>query len=186
MALVVTTFTPLPELFSYSGLPDVITERSQFPRGEVAFNIFAGAVDAPGAGDNARISIQMSLPPGYAYVLREAHYSLAASDTEDWEAVAPLTFDNASSGDATWQAPIELFSEAKGTSRRIYTKQSDLKQVVLPGGPTPGITSMLVSITHTNQNDDGLAVTVFATVRFLQFDIEQAHHFEVNQATPVR
>ncbi len=171
---------------SYSGLPDTVTERSQFPRAEVSFFTNDAVIDAGGVGDSQYLQIAGSLPSGFAYVFRECHMGLQASATlEDWDDVATMQIANASSG-PTYQASLPLVSPglSQNLTRKWYsTPVQPLKQVVLP---KDGENWVEFNVYLTNQALNGQAAVLHLIATFLQFDIEQSHYFEVNNPTPVR
>lgn len=190
MALVTTTLTPPPSIFSYSGMSDVVGVMTDVPRAEVHFTLDSGDVTLSGVGDTQRLIINCVTPQGYAYVMREVHFAMFADDIDDWGAIAWLGFqDGESAGTRSFRSPMEMFSDGtmvRGgglTAARIWTPKAIVKQVVIPNDPKEGC---LLEVFVNNNVTNGDAAIAFFSARLLQFDIEQANNFAVNNPSPVR
>lgn len=191
MAATVTTIAPPPLLFSYTGLPagDL---RLNLPRAEVHFGgpQLSANVTVAGAGDDQRIDITCTLPLGYAYVLRELHLSMVNDDAADWEDNGFTTWQNSTTeADRSTFVPMGIHSTGGGANGpagfrvKNWTLVDPIRQVVKPAVGNQGLEFFL---SLQNPVIDGAAGFVHFMIRFLQYDIEQAHHYAVNNPIPVR
>jgi len=187
MATVTTTITPTPVPFPYSGLPDVISERTGIPRGEQSFNENGTAITLAGVGDVQQLIVNCNLPPGYAYVFRECNAFNLATDATDWDSTAYLGFtDSLTGGEQSFKIAVEMASSGAtqfGTRKIINSPIEPFRQVILPANGTSQIQAQLI---WTNAVTNGAVGSLFFSCRFLQFDIEQAHHYAVNYPIPTR
>lgn len=191
MATTVTSFTPNPLLFSYTGLPagDL---RANLPRAEVHFGgpQLSANVTVAAAGEDQRIDITCVLPSGYAYVLRELHLGMQNDDVADWEDNGFTTFQNATTdADRTTFVPMGINSPGGGANGpalfrwKNWTLTDPIRQVTLPAIGNQGLEFFL---SLQNPVIDGAAGFAHFQIRFLQYDIEQAHHYAVNNPIPTR
>lgn len=187
MAIDAVAIDPDPVIFPYAGLPDVVSERTNNPRAEVSFQMNGDVIPAAGTGDSVKLTVTCNLPIGYGYVLLEAHLGLIASDAVDWDKVAWGQLQNGdAAGTRAWIAPLEFFSRggSNADGRIIWSLQNRINQLVLGASSNSGPSQFKFVV--NNQVLDGAAGTFFGLVRFLQYDVEQAHHVAVNAAVPVR
>lgn len=185
MAVVATEVDVEPKMFPYSGRPDAIGQFTNAPRAEVSFQLNGVTVDGPGTGDSIQLTVKNELPIGFAYVLLEAHFGMVVSDATDWDRVAWGAMQNGGGATRTYLVPLEFFSRGLSVDgvRLIWTMQNNTNQVILPG--TPQAQSQFKFVV-ANSSLDGEDALLYSFVRFLQFDIEQAHNYAVNNAIPVR
>lgn len=186
MARITSTFTPEPDVFPYAGMAEAQADKLNIVRAELRFQINGDAITISGAGDDQEAVIDVNLPRNFAYVHLESHIGIICTDSTQWESVAWGGLQNGRGGmTRDWIAPIEHFSNGATTfgGRRIWTAQAQVKSVILPASPGEnGEWQFRVG----NPTLDQAAGTMFALIRFLQFDVEQAHHFAVNNPMPVR
>lgn len=186
MATTTTTSTPDPRVFSFSGLPPLRSlEQSSLPRGYVSFEDGSAAITVAGAGEDQIWRINTDLPIGFAYVLAEVHIWLNGiiADLADW--------DNAVNGELLFDSPLRsvqfdgLATEdtfgSTTVDRRVYTFP-DLPQSILLASDT----SSTVGFRVGNHTVDGPAMQGGFFIKFLQYDIEQAHHYGIHTPQLIR
>ena len=184
MATTTTSLTPAASIFQYQGMPDILGERTRIPRAEINFNLDEAVVTVAGAGEDQALIITCVLPPGFAYAMREVHVGLKTANGDDWDNTAWGQMANGAGATRTLFAPIQFASNgtSRGITRRIWVVSEYVKQVMIPvpgDGPEMGFSV-------SNTTIDGAAGTVSFFAAFLQFDIEQAHNFAVNNPLPIR
>ncbi len=186
MATTTTTTDLTPEYFAFSGLPPLESlENSPFPRGYTVFEDSSVAITVAGAGEDQIWRIEADLPIGYAYVLVEAHVQLqgAIADLAGWdtamggEIVSPgrsIPFDGLASPDSDIMATTAL-------DRRIFSFP-DLSTTILIAEDTTA--TMILRIGNHTTDDGAMTGSVF--IKFMTYDIEQAHHFQIHTPQLVR
>lgn len=187
MATVTTTIVPAPDVFPYSGMPDVYREKTGIPRGEISFDGQSVDVTIATGGDVQKLVIECILPQGYSYVLREMFLSYAASDADEWadDGWAGLQDSETNSLRKTLM-PFALTSKGFlpiNTPRKVWTPEWLPRQVVYPIIPQEGAK---LEIILANAVIDGAAGFISFNVRFLQFDVEQANNYALNYPIPTR
>lgn len=180
MSIINTTFTPAARLNSFTGIGDLPRQqRSAIPRGEVFFIINGGDVTKGEVGDTQRSRIDCTLPRNFAYALVGIHLNLYGVDITDWETIANSYISN-DIADFDVNVPIVGVSPgpavASGAGAMTYQFES-FKAIIVPRGAdaTPNL-----HIDISNYVTDGTAMITSIYARFLQYDIEQANHWEVN------
>lgn len=186
MATTTTTTDPDPVSFPFTGLPGLrVLEQSPIPRGFVSFENSSVTIAVAGAGEDQTWRINFILPIGYAYILTEVHIQLqgAIAEMADWDEVM--------NGELNWQAgpraiPFDGVSlgDTMATTtldRRVYTF-SDLPKTIMVVDDAASQAGFRIG----NHTVDGLAMSGSVFGRFLQFDIEQAHNWEVHTPQLIR
>lgn len=189
MALVTTAFTIAPSFFGIVNLPDPVTQRSNIPRQELYFNSFAQVIPVATGGDTQLLTEACILPIGFAYAAMEFYMSVVGADAADWGGTGILSIrDGIEDVDTDYRIHLVSPTNAVGLGAvnvdfRSYCFEPPLlpKRIILPqtGGS-------LWSFQVGNTTADGSAMTANISARFLQYDIAQAHDFEVNTPTLVR
>lgn len=186
MAVATTTFTPPPMRQAFSGLDSVGGERSPWPNAEQRFCVLAGAVDVEAGGDSQKVDIQCDLPVNFAYTLMEIHMSIFGADIADWETNGDCFFTDGTGSlpqGRTMISAIPAWSEGVVGTLLAFRFDFQGMGVQLPAN---AVSTPQLRFIMANDTIDGSAMTVNFCARFLQFNIEQAHHFEVNSAMAVR
>ncbi len=192
MAVVTTTITPALRYFPYSGLPDSYKERSPFPRGELTFVADTEAIALTGAGDNQNLRIRCTLPQGFAYVLADLAFDVFAAVAGDANnfpvnATAFIVDSSVAGQDRTYRTDFSMISESSsltpGNLIKTYRPVNQGGKVIRCA---PGQTGeMRLDAFNLTANDGAYTLHTFFA-RFLQYDIEQAHHYQVNSPVPTR
>ncbi len=186
MATTTTTTAPDPEIFSFSGLPGLQDlERSWYPRGYLSFEDGSVAITVAGAGEDQVWRINCVLPIGYAYILEDVHIWMQGTlaDLAGWDSVMngelifddplrTIQFDGVTTGDTFATTTID---------RRVWTFPDLPKAIVVA---SDAISQVGFRVGNHTTDDAAMAGGVF--VRFLQFDIEQAHHVRIHTPQLVR
>lgn len=188
MALVQTILSPAPVLFAYVGIGDVlITDRSAIPKSEVVFSGVGEDVTLSGAGDTQRCSINMSLPVNFAYALVDADMTLIGTDAAQWNGTAGLQIqnNNASPSQINHVQGISNGVIVEGARRTWgFNSPGFPKQIISP--IVNSASFIFAQALVENNTAEQVAMTCDFYFRWFQYDIEQAHHFAVNQALLVR
>ncbi len=186
MATTTTTTDPDPVYFPFTGLekgPSRIA--SPYPRGQVTFSTPSVAITVAAGGADQAWRINMILPIGYAYVLVEVHLMIqgAIADLAGWDTVfngeinltnpvRAIAFDGISLGDTFSTSALD---------RRVFTFPDLPKDIIISDDGTAQAGFRIGD--HTT--DDG-AMTGIVFGRFLQYDVEQAHHYLVQTPQLIR
>lgn len=195
MATTTTEFNPNPIRFSYIGLPPDSDVTSPIPKAEINFIINAGVVTAAASGEDQEYMIHCALAPGYAYVLMNVNmYILAASvaDSADWEDNANAWTSNANVHGGQpdfvgrYLSGLRLegitTNPGNGLGLKTYQVGNVTNNIILPLRGYPGA----LHISNINDTIDGGALTMYFVARFLEFDLQQAHHWAINTPWPTR
>lgn len=191
MATVDVSLTPIETIFPFTGITEVVRDRSEVPRAELFYSLLSGSIAAAGAGDDTRVNVAVTLPRNFAYVLIEANVYLdqAAGTTFGWDSDI---YGSLTDGNSTTRLyNYNFFLE--GSSVMIDTQQDRPRKVYqLLGNQVPNIVCLpreggqaicSLSFGSTGQN---VQTNAQLFLRFLQYDVTQAHHFDVNTPTFTR
>ncbi len=186
MATTSTVSDPDPVYFPFTGFekgPSRIS--SPYPRGQVTFSNASVAITVAGAGEDQLWRINMVLPIGYAYVLVEVHFQIqgALADLAGWDTVfngeinltnpvRAIPFDGVSLGDTFATTLLD---------RRIFTFPDLPKDIIISDDGTAQ-----AGFRVGNHTTDDAAMTGIIFGRFLQYDVEQAHHYLVQTPQLIR
>lgn len=187
-----TTFTPDAMIQPFTTFPETFVERSRTPRAEVVFSIFDEDVTAGGAGSQF-VSIVCSPPVNFAYALVDCYLSIDAADATElghWSnnAVCNLTQGNDNTGVAQEKCRVPGRSNGPQMDPKF---QKGYNFDPLPGRlwrPTDRSAALfqLCSVMVANDTIGDAAAQAGCYVRFLQYDVSQAHHSGVNTSVLVR
>jgi len=187
MATVTTTLTPDPRLFLYEGMPDAARQSSVAPVGEVEFIVHDESIASVGAGDNQAIDITCECPVNYAYALLDLSASISGvptGNTNNWSTALTAFVSDSGFADRTFEWYLCMDNHGVSTNAtnkqfRAYCPQR------LPSIVVAGIQPQLqIQSFNTTAADSGYNLNLYA--RFLQFNVNQQHHFEVNTPIPTR
>lgn len=189
MAIVQTTVNIDPVIFGFSGLGGMIQPQTEVPRGEVVYSTTNEAVTV-GTGDGQFLEIICNLPRNFAYVLMEIHLGITGVGVDDWDEVALAALvDTKTPNGRSFNLQMQGTSNGLGhrlpgsnfSFRRLYTFE-DYAKVLVQGSAA----RLNVDLANDGLGDlDQVAAFEFYA-RFLMYDIDQAHHYQVNTPTPVR
>lgn len=185
MAVVVTTFTPNPQPFAFTTAPGDLINRTALPRAEIIHAVSAGEIVAAGVGDSQLLNVRIELPQNYTYVCVDVALAITGVDAGDWNANALFTI-----GRGDFQQWMSLESPgvtvygtgAASQIARAYKVPARLPKGLVLGAPTGSNSTINVE----NGNLNGTAMEVRFYSRFLQYDIDQFHHVEVNTPSLTR
>ncbi len=168
--------------------------RDAIPRAEIVYSYINEDIPAAGLTDIARLQIDIRLPQSYVYVLVDFALSILG-DNADLKAKIPTGL--------TWQ----LFDAVGAASMVQYSAEAIAIGGVLPVNDNAGLDSRLqYSVPHkpkvtwlllpgeegrclinlTADDVNTLAMQSSGYFRFLQYDVNQAHHWGVNTPTLTR
>lgn len=193
MATTVSTLVPTVLEFPYirpGGESE--TWSSNAPRAEKIFSITgANNVTAAAGGEDQRINTTLVLPKGFAYVLVEFHATLfGLDDIADWDPAAFVVLKDTTDFATVTQfagLPCEKSSiwhvaPTQGGAEYTIPTEMLLKKTVIPHMNNDADMDFALS----NIIADGGVMTFRLLARFLVYDINQAHHYEVNAPVPIR
>lgn len=184
MAIELTTIAVPPQIFGYSTVPGGFIDRTNAPRGSVVFEDSSSEIPIPGLGDQQQLSVSMTLPANFAYVLVELNLSLqSATDMGDWDDTANGSFRTAGAMVALWIA-LHSPGVARVGSAAATTRSYDFQH--LPRALTRADGSASMSVNVGNGSIDGEAAFLRFYARFLQYDVSQHHDVAVNLPTLTR
>lgn len=177
-----TTFTPDLKKFAIIGLP-ADQDRSSVPRAELIFTVSSGSVLDPGPGNAQRVLITPLMPAGFSYSIQEAYISVKGLEVDSWQTTGWVIVNTGALLGTTVRieipsAPTSLYSDGAQFNIGYVWKN------VFPGNLLmPSDTGASATFKVSNIVDDKAAATIQFMCRVLQYDIEQAHHYQVN--TPI-
>lgn len=197
MSRIDRTITPIVKVFGLKGLTTTLRENSGIPRAVVIVEAPTQTVIGPGAGNNMYIQGEANLPTGYAYaylgttVSCSQTTSIGAANTWYWPScfidsnnpeVPQLTLDVTDRiGSNTTDGHYDVFVIL--ANKRVYTDTGLItKQIVWAQGKESVLTKFA---SYNPSNNTGDMQFHFAQ-RFLQYDIDQAYDYIVNNAIPTR
>lgn len=188
MALITTTFTPDAITQPFTIFPEPITRFSAMPRAEVHYDIIGGSVTLSGVGDQQAIEVLCFLPVNFAYAIVDLFMDLCIAGTaaNTWDRSARCSFNNANVGRTISVIFPAQAAEDSNTvnSQCLQWVPSTLPKIVQAAPPGINDPFLHVGIENSELNKGAGTFNFFA--RFLQYDIEQWHHAEVNDAKLIR
>lgn len=176
-----TNFTPDLKKFAIIGL-SAGQDRSSVPRSELIFTVSSGPILIEAGGSNQEVNITVVLDAGFSYSIQEAYASIKSVDGGDWAANGFVIVNTGALLGTTVR--IELESELStafvdgANTNRGYQWRNFPGNLLMPSDTGASATFKL-----GNQSIDGAAATLQFMCRVIQYDIEQAHHYQVN--TPI-
>jgi len=179
-----TNFTPDLKKFALVGLP-IGQDRSPVPRSELIFTVSSGAILIATGGNDQEVNITVVLDTGFSYSIQECYASIKSVDAADWQDNGFVIVNTGALLGTTVR--IELESELStafvdgANVNRGYQWRNFPGNLLMPSDTGASATFKL-----GNQVIDGAAATLQFMCRVLQYDIEQAHHYQVNTPTLIR
>jgi len=197
MAAEITSIVPLPTVFGFTGLPENFQTESFIPRAEF---LFANQTTIPVPQlpqDNQVARFELELPFGFAYVAVEL--TLQVSDlggdfghSLEWSHAAGMFLRDAPSfGDASFTSDqVGLRNAAQvtgadpddGINGTVIYQFLQMPTVVAIAREPHALCQVTVSCLA----NDGPEVLARLFARFLQYDVRQAHHYQVNMPSLTR
>jgi len=192
-----TIDTPLPTIFGFTSLPENFQTESPIPRAEL---LFASQVNVPVpqvAQDNQVMRFELELPFGFAYVAVELTLNISDlggdfGNSLDWSHAASMIFRDAPSfqGSSFTSDQVGLRNAAQVTGSdpddsvngTVVYQFLQMPTVVAIAREPNALAQVTVSCLVNN----GPEVRSRLFARFLQFDVRQAHHYQVNTPFLVR
>lgn len=186
MATELTTLTPnnlvFPWTFPRQGRRELVT-----PRAEIRNVIDGSSIAATGVGDNQMWTIVVNLPENYAYTLLDYSVSIRGdtATANNWGQVQNVKLQNGNT-DATsdYEYRLQAYNdgpEINGTElkyMRTFWLRSQPEMILVS---TTNNVKLRSSQYNTTANDQ--AYTIYCLVRWLQYDLSDAYHSDVN--TPI-
>jgi len=198
MAAEQTTIVVAPRVFGFTSLDEAFQTRSDVPRAEFVFadqSVISQPVDPMNL---QAVVYELELPFGFAYVIVELTLRITDQAAEgsslDWGMAASLQLrDGTTSGNSSFSVDSVGLRNAgfdtgggdkpeDAVRGSVFYEFNKLPTVVVIARDPNG----LASVAMNSLVDDGAAVTARIFARFLQYDIRQAHHYQVNTPTLVR
>ncbi len=192
MAIVALTLPYTQTIFPFQGLSEVPRERSDVPRSELICQLQGAAVASGGVGDSTHLSLTASLGQNFSYVMVDFYLGIfgqTAAASVDYEDLASMNLNNAVSGIGRDYAMLSSpFSRGEqnfgGTNVRMKTYQLDRYENIVVLAPPSRQAGLTVSIFNPTLDDQDYSVN--SMVRFLVYDVNQTHHYQVNTPVVVR
>lgn len=188
MATTTTTIALTGRNFPLIGLTGYGYPSNAIPRSELLFDGAANAITVAAAGEDQIVSITMSLPRGYAYVLLEATLRIYGADVADWDDCAGAELQD-SDVSPQFLAHMsfcnpggEVAHSAGGVALKTYQVERPIQKVILCDRPGNG----RLWVSCMNTTIDGVVMNCNMYARFARYDLEQARYFAVSAAVPVR
>lgn len=183
MALVVTSVTPDPVPFPYSGRqkPD------QAPMGEIIFASGNQDIALTGVGDNQFLNLTCNPPQNFAYVMMEASLRIRVDntgDTNNFNTIAQTNWrDNNKMSSFNQRMDAGAVFDNAGFEELTFVHAGNLPTIMAV--PNSGEqTSWIMTCFNSTAND--VAYVAVGFVRMLQFDLQQAHDWRSNVPLLVR
>ena len=180
MANTNTAIAPTPQFFPLTGLPDVTQNKTSLPKAECYFIGVSEAITASGAGDTQSLSVTCSLPQNFAYTLLDISFRV-------WGIDSSKPFETCGFAGFTDLRPslgqvLALAHMCEGTSHNTGTTQEQV--YAFNNRPTAvaiadsGPSSFEIYLGNTNTQVQ--ASNAEFLIRFGVYNIDQAHHVQVN------
>ena len=198
MARVDRQLTPQVKAFPLKGLTTTLRENSGIPRAVVNVEVPLQSVVGPGTGNNLYIFGEADLPTGFAYAYLGTTVSCGQSqvtpqnNTWNWP-YCRVVGDNPEAPNLMLRvADSEIVTSAAGhfnvetllENTRVFSDiGTNVSQQIIWALPAQNVVTSFHSYNATN--DTGTCRFSFAQ-RFLQYDIDQAYNYIVNNAIPTR
>ncbi len=190
MAAVSQTVTGVAQSELFSGVVTDYQPNNPQPRGRVFFTESA-SITAKGAGDTKVTILSTTLPVGFAYAYESFFATLndTTLDMVNYEnlGLQGLQFSTPNLSNDVLLPVVSLgdnsFSSATN-SAKSYNLVKLFSNVIYSGTPNVGIVIKTSFFDNEGVNATAAHKLDFY-VSFLQYDVEQAHHVQVNAPTPV-
>jgi len=190
-----TEFSPSPERFSFIGLPPGYNQDASaipIPAAQISFRVYGGTIAAAAGAADQSFRIHCLLREGYAYILNDVSMYLTdaeAGDIADWGTKVTAYTSNVAdgeTGESPWLAgvPMEGINVINGSTALgagIYTPARIPQNIIIPNSANAEL-----HLNMFNAQTDGGPITLYLLATFLEFSIQQAHHWAINTPWPVR
>lgn len=192
MALITTTLTPVVNVFPYSGIPELLQNKSDFARSEILFTILNGVVPATAAGNNSFVQAACTLPVNFAYSLSDLFLAVHSEDagTNNYSPIAVIfaSDDGVAGTMRSWQIFLPNKSEAvgefSGALQETLTYCITCMPTMVMRAQEGRQIRLWINLYNSSLEDEAYTVNLYA--RFQQFDINQVHSAQLNTQLPVR
>lgn len=186
MAVITTTFSPLPVSFPFiNPYGEPLQWQTGIPRSELVFSVVDQDITLAGVGDTQRVIFNCTLPTGFAYVITEGNMRITGADFADWQNQAFSALSSEATTTPIWDSVFPMpgidVTEGPTFGNVIYTSGVTNK-IVIPAGGLNGRWRWKVDNLVTN----GIAMKLTGFARALVFDRNQAQQWQVNTPLPVR
>jgi len=188
MAIEFTTISPEPRPFAFTGFDETVTRGADVARAEIVYTGNA-TIPVPAVGDTQALVLDIKLPKSFCYVLLDVSLLIQTQSVsiDDWPDSG--TYTQRPGGEPVTDFKFSGGLEASGNT--IISDTSSQKSWRLPNKPSyvliPSVgLDGVVSIRITTKAIDLPQASFDFYVRFLQYDINQAHHWAVNSPAYVR
>jgi len=190
MAVVVTALTFVADYVPYERPPQPVTLWSAIPRGLFTGIVNAGVLDAKPVNDQQQLTITMTLPPNFGYVMSDSQLEVFQNRAADWNSRCQVQLTNFIRG-AAGNVQGLTASYPQNMQDTTGVAASKAMQVLAPW-PTmpivasePGAPTIVLMEARNNNATVATAGTVMAFASFWQFDLEQIRKYPINSPQPV-
>jgi len=197
MTVIQQFFTPIVNKFGFQGLSSAGAERTAVPRQELFFIVEDGDVTAETAPDTVQTFVNCTLPFGFAYAITDITMSVFHDEPDKWVNSASATIRDSNQAESrTYTAHLEGRSTDDipfpgGTPNnpdrtlKMWNWQTLPTWIIIPAEDSAAHISVTTANVPGDPGGTALAELNFLC-RVIQFDVSQAHHFEVNTPLLVR
>lgn len=171
----------------YQRPPDWQALRTAIPRGLRSFVVRGATLAAKPVNDTMLLSIALTLPGGFGYVLNELSCNIVVDTADDWDGVGHWRVSQASRAldgfDYRYPITFTNFSQ-NGVAKGVRGTRYDNLPIRTP--ILPGSTGSTQSLSFVNLAAAvGAAGTVDAMLSFWEYDLEQLQYYFVHMASGV-
>ena len=207
MAITTSTATPVALYTPYTGITSSQRALSGIPRAQLKSVVNEYSWGVSGAGNEKRLTMTTTLDDSYAYVLvsgfmrvvndatgdfnyinNVARVQVTASDSDYYYTTMTnhINYNNLQEGIAVTLGSLQVrdaMSNGLEVDEKFYSLDQVENTVIFPFSEN-AIPSVVVTLEDPTTIQD--AHTVDLQLTLIQYDLEQAYHFAVNQASLVR
>ena len=189
MAQITTTFQPEPSKFGFTGIPNNRQDKSDIPRQEIFYTVNDGLVPAAVDPLDTRLAqVSCVLPFGFVYVLTDVFLDVTTN------VAGAVNFNTMCTGllrddslDPSWGArfvgqSFGVNGDAASGGNRTYDFTNLPSWVVIPKSKA-GANLLMRTFDPVPGGPDAFITSV---IRVLQYDVSQAHNYQVNTPTAIR
>ncbi len=186
MAIVTTALFFTRDYVPYERPPQPETLWTAIPRGLQSGFVNEEVLDLKPVNDDQRLTVTMTLPGNFGYVMADAQLTITQNRANDWADSCNLNITNFYRGTpvgyfANYRQPLEV--DGRFLKRSMVVSQPwPTFPLVAPQRTAPII---IVFDAWNGQDTAATAGTVSAFASFWQFDLEQIRKFPINSPQPV-
>jgi len=191
MAIDVTSLAPITDVFPYSGVGELLQNRSAFARAEVTFTVLGGVIPLTGVGDSMYVLTSGTLPANFSYSLTDFFLGISAAsgDTNTFDSELSVWINDSVVEGTTrsW----ELFPRSTGQLSSFNGGLISTMSYCIDCFPSNVMRSIpgqqlnfIIGANNSTTNQSAYEWNFY--MRWQQFDINQAHDAALNSAIPVR